>query len=61
LAVVGHSWIEWVAEGVGLVLVGLVISGVLPAWTLAIACLVLWRALSRLLMAVAHGVLERAD
>jgi hypothetical protein len=58
LAVIGDSWFDWVEEGVGVGVVGLVISGVLPAWTLAIAALALFRPGSRLLMAVARGVLE---
>ena len=58
LAVVGDSWYEWVAEGVGVVVVGLVVGGVLPAWALAVAAVLLFRPLSRLVMAAARGALD---
>jgi hypothetical protein len=33
----GDHWYEWIGDGVGVVLIGLVLAGVLPAWTLAFA------------------------
>jgi hypothetical protein len=57
-AVIGDSWYEWVAEAVGLLVVGLVVGDVLPAWALAIAALALFRPLSRLLVAAVRGELD---
>lgn len=58
LAVIGDSWYEWVAEGAGVLVVGLVVAGVFPAWALAVAAVALFRPLSRLLMAAARGALD---
>lgn len=51
LAVIGDSWYEWIGEAVGVVVIVLVVCGLLPAWTLVIAAIGLFRPLSRLLMA----------
>lgn len=58
LAVVGDSWYEWVSEGLGVACVSLVAFGVLPAWALVFAALVLLRPLSRLAMLAARAALD---
>lgn len=55
---VGDTWYEWLGEGVGLVVVVLVIAGLLPAWSLVPASLLLLRALSRLVMTAVRGGLD---
>ncbi len=58
LAALGDHWYEWIGEGIGIVLIGLVVAGSLPVWTLALALLVLLRPLSRLTMVAARAALD---
>ena len=56
---IGDEWYWWLGEIIALMLVVLVVTAVMPAWTLAIAAVLLLRAASRLLLQFVRGALEQ--
>ena len=59
LCVIGDEWYWWLVEIAAVALIGLVVLGWLPLWTLAVAAVFLLRPLSRLLVLLVRGGLDQ--
>ena len=58
LRVIGEEWYWWVGEIMAVALIALVVGGVVPSWTLAVAGLLLLRPLSRLIVLGVRGAVD---